>query len=78
MIELFIVFPKYKSIFLFISFTIVKNEKELVEVYELMKKEIDEGHQVYVVSPTTLSASLILKKSGLTTTKTSSAKLTAR
>ena len=31
--------------------TIVKNEKELVEVYELMKKEIAEGHQVYVVSP---------------------------
>ena len=31
--------------------TIVKSDKELVEVYELMKKEIDEGHQVYVVSP---------------------------
>ena len=31
--------------------TIVKSEKELVSVYELMKDEIDKGHQVYVVSP---------------------------
>ena len=31
--------------------TIIKSEKELVSVYELMKKEIDEGHQVYIVSP---------------------------
>ena len=30
--------------------TIIKSEKELVSVYELMKKDIDEGHQVYVVS----------------------------
>ena len=31
--------------------TITKSEKELVEVYELMKQEVDKGHQVYVVSP---------------------------
>ena len=31
--------------------TIIKSEKELVEVYELMKQEVDKGHQVYVVSP---------------------------
>ena len=30
--------------------TIIKSEKELVEVYELMKQEVDKGHQVYVVS----------------------------
>ena len=31
--------------------TIIKSEKELVDVYEMMKNEIDAGHQVYVVSP---------------------------
>lgn len=31
--------------------TIVKSEKELVDVYELLKSEIDEHHQVYIVSP---------------------------
>ena len=31
--------------------TIVKSEKELVFVYEMMKNEIDAGHQVYIVSP---------------------------
>ena len=31
--------------------TIIKSEKELVSVYELMKEEIDKHHQVYVVSP---------------------------
>ena len=31
--------------------TIIKSEKELVSVYEMMKKEIDAGHQVYIVSP---------------------------
>ncbi len=31
--------------------TIIKSEKELMSVYELMKKEIDNGHQVYIVSP---------------------------
>ena len=31
--------------------TIIKNDKELVSVYELMKDEIDKHHQVYVVSP---------------------------
>ena len=31
--------------------TIIKTEKDLVSVYELMKKEIDNNHQVYVVSP---------------------------
>ncbi len=31
--------------------TITKSEKELVEVYELMKQEVDKGHQVYIVSP---------------------------
>lgn len=31
--------------------TIVKSEKELVDVYELLKKEIDERHQAYIVSP---------------------------
>lgn len=31
--------------------TIIKSEKEMVSVYEMMKKEIDAGHQVYVVSP---------------------------
>ena len=31
--------------------TIIKSEKELISVYEMMKKEIDEGHQVYIVSP---------------------------
>ena len=31
--------------------TIVKSEKELVDVYELLKKEIDEHHQAYIVSP---------------------------
>ena len=31
--------------------TIIKSDKELVSVYELMKEEIDKHHQVYVVSP---------------------------
>ena len=31
--------------------TIVKSEKELVDVYELLKKEIEEHHQAYIVSP---------------------------
>ncbi len=31
--------------------TIVKSEKELLSVYEIMKNEIDAGHQVYIVSP---------------------------
>lgn len=31
--------------------TIVKNEKEILEVLKLMKVEIDKGHQVYVVVP---------------------------
>ena len=31
--------------------TIVKSEKELLSVYEIMKSEIDAGHQVYIVSP---------------------------
>lgn len=31
--------------------TIIKGEKELLSVYELMKQEIDNKHQVYVVSP---------------------------
>ncbi len=31
--------------------TIIKTEKELVSVYEMMKSEIDKGHQVFVVSP---------------------------
>lgn len=31
--------------------TVIKSEKDLVSVYELMKKEIDKHHQVYVVSP---------------------------
>jgi ATP-dependent DNA helicase RecG len=31
--------------------TIIKSEKELMSVYEMMKKEIDNGHQVYIVSP---------------------------
>ena len=31
--------------------TIIKCEKDLVSVYELMKEEIDKHHQVYVVSP---------------------------
>ena len=31
--------------------TIIKSEKELVDVYEMMKNEIDKGHQVYIVSP---------------------------
>lgn len=31
--------------------TIVKSEKELVDVYELLKGEIDEHHQAYIVSP---------------------------
>ena len=31
--------------------TIIKSEKEMVSVYEMMKNEIDAGHQVYVVSP---------------------------
>jgi len=31
--------------------TIIKSEKELVSVYELMKKEIDNKHQIYVVTP---------------------------
>ena len=31
--------------------TIIKSRKELVDVYEMMKTEIDNGHQVYIVSP---------------------------
>ncbi len=31
--------------------TIIKSEKELLSVYELMKEEIEKGHQVYIVSP---------------------------
>ena len=31
--------------------TIIKSEKELVSVYEMMKTEIDNKHQVYIVSP---------------------------
>ena len=31
--------------------TIIKSDKELISVYELMKQEIDNGHQVYIVSP---------------------------
>ena len=31
--------------------TIIKSRKDLVSVYEMMKNEIDNGHQVYVVSP---------------------------
>ena len=31
--------------------TIIKSEKELVQVYDMMKKEIDNHHQVYIVSP---------------------------
>ena len=31
--------------------TIIKSEKELAFVYEMMKNEVDKGHQVYVVSP---------------------------
>ena len=31
--------------------TIIKSEKEMVSVYEMMKSEIEMGHQVYVVSP---------------------------
>ena len=31
--------------------TIIKSDKELVSVYEMMKSEIDAGHQVYIVSP---------------------------
>ncbi len=31
--------------------TIIKSPKELVSVYEMMKSEIDNGHQVYIVSP---------------------------
>ncbi len=31
--------------------TIVKSEKEMIEVYEMIKNEIDNHHQVYVVSP---------------------------
>jgi len=31
--------------------TIIKSDKELMSVYELMKQEIDNGHQVYIVSP---------------------------
>ncbi len=31
--------------------TIIKSEKELVSVYEMIKNEIDNHHQVYVVSP---------------------------
>ena len=31
--------------------TIIKSEKELVSVYEMIKSEIDNNHQVYVVSP---------------------------
>ena len=31
--------------------TIIKSEKELVQVYDMMKNEIDHHHQVYIVSP---------------------------
>ena len=31
--------------------TVIKNEKDMNSVYEMMKSEIDAGHQVYVVSP---------------------------
>ncbi len=31
--------------------TIVKSEKELVDVYELLKHEVDNHHQAYIVSP---------------------------
>ncbi len=31
--------------------TYFKKEKEITEVLELMKKEIDQGHQIYVVAP---------------------------
>ena len=31
--------------------TIIKSDKDLVGVYEMMKSEIDAGHQVYIVSP---------------------------
>ncbi len=31
--------------------TIIKSEKELVQVYDMMKSEIDKHHQVYIVSP---------------------------
>ena len=31
--------------------TVIKNEKDMISVYEMMKSEIDAGHQVYVVSP---------------------------
>ena len=31
--------------------TIIKSEKELVDVYELLKTEIDNHHQAYIVSP---------------------------
>lgn len=31
--------------------TIIKNEKELVDVYELLKSEIEQHHQAYIVSP---------------------------
>ncbi|NLC48136.1 MAG: ATP-dependent DNA helicase RecG [Tenericutes bacterium] len=31
--------------------TIIKSEKDLLSVYELMSKEIEKNHQIYVVSP---------------------------
>ncbi len=31
--------------------TIVKSEKEMIEVYDMIKNEIDNQHQVYIVSP---------------------------
>lgn len=31
--------------------TIIKSEKELVQVYDMMKREIDNHHQAYIVSP---------------------------
>lgn len=31
--------------------TIIKSDKELVQVYDMMKREIDNHHQVYIVSP---------------------------
>ncbi len=31
--------------------TIIKSEKELVQVYDMMKSEINKHHQVYIVSP---------------------------
>ena len=31
--------------------TIIKNRKEMVSVYEMMRNEIEKGHQVYIVSP---------------------------